>query len=223
MARKINRRNRRRNRRAPGLATVPRMMGRMTYLKRKAGVDTKVFWFKTNAVVRTTPSANQFLGLRTFDLSGPTGPQSFSVLCNLYDQYKILGMKVKYFPANLGTEADPIAGQFQTPLKRGNVVCWIDQRYDPGTQTPSTISEVIGNNNTRMLQPNRRITCSIWRPIGKVVWGSTKDLQTAGDPWSGELALLINDASITPPNGVPIVLYYYTVQYKVVFRGRVDD
>lgn len=224
MPTKSTRRPRRRNRRkVPGLATAPRMMGKTTFQKRKQGVDTKTFWFKTNSVIRTTPSAGQYLGLHTFDISLAGGPPSFFALAALYDQYKVLGMKVRYFPANIGIDGDPLPGPPQFPLRRGTIACWIDQRYDPGAPLPTNISEVIGNNNTRMLQPNRKFSCSIWRPAGKSQWGSTKQMATAGDLWSGEIGLLINDASPTPPNGVPLTMFYYTVQYKVIFRGRVDD
>lgn len=210
-------------RRNVGLATRPRMMGKTNALRRKHGVDTKTFWFKTNGVLRTTPSSGQYVPFRTWDITLAGGPQSFFVLANLYDQYKVLGMKVRFFPANIGIESDPIPSPANWPLKRGNVAVWLDQRYDPGAQLPTNISEVIGNNNCRMIQPNRKYALSIWRPRGKPTWGSTKNMNTAGDLWGGEISMLINDASATPPNGVPITMWYYTVQYKVIFRARVDD
>lgn len=213
---------RRRFRRRPryGLATRPRMMGRSQFKRRQYGTDTKVFWFKENGITHTPSAAPGVTGFyqpwRTFDLSQVGSPSAFQTLARLYDQYKLLAMKVRIFPAN------PSVDDF-LPLRRGNIVVWTDQRYDSTVPVPTLISEVIGNNNARITNPLRRYAVAIYRPKGKPIWGSTKQMATLGDPWSGEINLLCNDCTVTPVGTPPSQLYYWTRQYKVIFRARVDD
>lgn len=214
---RFTRRRRFARRNPPGLATRPRMMGRRTFQTRKYGVDTKTFWFKQNGIITTNVTADQYVPWMTSDLAALGGPAPFGTVKRLYDQYKILGMKVKIFPANPGVD------DF-LPLRRGNVVMWADTRFDPTVPVPTVIGEVIGNNNCRMVQPNRRMTMSLYRPRGKPTWGSCKTSATAGDLWIGEINMLINDATITPaPPATPTQMWFWSCQWKVIFRGRVDD
>ena len=207
-----------------GLATRPRMMGRNTAISRKHGIDTKTFWFKENGILTTAPSPNWYRTWITHDITGVGAPASFNALARLYDQYKVLGMKVRLIPANPQVDLNPTTGALLGifALRRGNIAMWSDQRYDPTMPIPNLIGEVIGNNNTRIINPARRTSQSVYRPKGKYSWGSTKQAATAGDPWQAEINMLVNDASPTPTTG-PVQMYYYTRQWKVIFRGRVDD
>lgn len=215
--RRFRRRRPYRRPRRYGLATRPRMMGHRSFAARKAGIDTKVFWFKQNGIISTATTTSFYVPWRVFDVTALGGPAAFNALSRLYDQYKILGMKVKLFPSNPGVD------DF-LPLRRGNAVMWLDQRYDPTMPVPTLIGEVIGNNNCRMITPYRRFGMSIYRPRGKPAWGSCKTPSTAGDLWAGEINLLVNDATPTgAPPAIPTQMFYWTCQWKVVFRGRVDD
>lgn len=222
--RKPRRRFRRRN--VAGLATRPRMMPRSLAIKRKYGVDTKVFWFKENGRINTVSTSYQYNHWRTTDIAVQGAPASFFALCKLFDQYKLLGMKVRVYPVNPQIDVNPSGGAPQQPLKRGNVAIWQDQRFDPGVVYPVEISEIIGNNNTKIVNPRRQFSASLWRPKGKSIWGSTKNLAQpptgSGDPWVAEINMLINDCTIMPAQ-YALQMYFYTVQYKVIFRGRVDD
>lgn len=212
---------RRRTRRVPGLATRPRMMGRGRFHRRWNQVDTRVFWFKTNGTIDLNNNANQYYEFRTSAL--PTlAPQGWPQLLSMYDQYKILGYKYRLFPANVGTEATGNAGAQTLALDRGNHAVWIDQRFDPNVQQPSQISEVINTASCRLINARRPYSVSIWRPRGKPTWGSTRDLAVAPDPWRASINHLIEGGSLQPP-GQQKVIYYYTIQWKVVFRGRQDD
>lgn len=214
-----SRRPYRRKRKPQLLATRPKMMANFERRKRNLGVDTRVFWFKFPQEIKTsaTGSPNQAHVWRISDIVNPvTNPYpnaSFWKLCSLYDQYKVLGMKLKMFPSNLQTSI----------YTRGNTASWIDQRDDPPVILPLTINQVIGNNNARLINSNRFYSTSIYRPKGKAPWGSTKLLHTtarAPDPWTGVINVLIEDASFP---AVQACLWYSTVQFKVVFRARVND
>lgn len=217
------RRRHRRRTNAAGLATRPRMMPRNVAIKRKHGVDTKVFWFKDNGRISTVATQYQMNYWLTSDVSAVGGPPAFFTLAGLFDQYKLLGMRVRIYPVNPQIDLNPEGGTPQKSLKRGNVAVWLDQRHDPGAVLPTQISEIIGNNNTKIINPSKQFSVSLWRPKGKQLWGSTKNLAIYPDPWLANINMLINDATIAPPLSTPIQMYFYTVQYKVIFRGRVDD
>ncbi|AXH74561.1 MAG: hypothetical protein [Circoviridae sp.] len=222
--RRFRPRRRFRRRYAPGLATRPRMMGRTLARKRAHGVDTRVFWFKENGKISTIATSSQLNYFGTSDLVAVGGPPAFNIIRTLYDQYKLLGMKVKVFPVNPEIDLNPTGVAGARPLRRGNIATWVDQRQEPAPSTVTQISQIIGNNSTRIRNPLKMFSMSLWRPRGKQLWGSTKSLGLHPDPWLGIINMLINDASpIGPAPAVPIQMYFFTVQYKVIFRGRVDD
>lgn len=213
----------RRKRKAAGLATRPTMMSKTVATKRFHGVDTRVFWFKTNGRLTSLPAAQtpQFKSFKVTDLIG-SPPQSLTALRHLYDQYKILGFKIKFFPANVGIEGAQLntaLGQF----RRGNHCIWIDQRVDTPVIQPQDIGDIIGTASARIINPRRPYAAALWRPKGKPAWGSCKSPVTGGDLWNGAIYYFIQDSTVTPPNGIASVFSYYTVQWKVIFRGRNED
>lgn len=214
----------RRRRNKYGLATIPRMMSRSYKFKRMNQVDTRVAWFKINGEISLNDQPNQYYEFRTAFLYA-ANPNGWAEFTRLYDQFKILGFTYKLFPANVGTEATAGSNTLGTPIytNRGNHVIWTDQRFDPNVQQPVQINEIINTASARLFNPRRPYTRSIWRPKGKYAWGSTRDFTTtAPDPWSGSINHLINDGTVQPANTDKII-YFYSLTYKVVFRGRQDD
>lgn len=215
---------------AAQLATRPRLMTRTQAIKRYHQVSTRVFWFKTNRTFVLNSASYQFDPLNVGRINA-VQPKGWSEAIALYDQYKILGMTIKMYPANVGTEAtgaDQLASAPNTipiGINRGNHVMYIDQRQDsPGVSNPTSISQIINRGSARMINPRRPFTMSIWRPKGKPLWGSTKDILGAPDSWTGSINHFAEGGSIIPntPAGVPqtITVYYYTITWKVIFRGR---
>lgn len=224
-ARRKYARKRRPRRNAAGLATRPRMMGKGNASKRYHGVDTRVFWFKQNGVIESLP-AQQTPQFRQFQtgLLATSPPVSFNHCRGLFDQYKILGMKLRLFPANVGKESMDLTSQLSVNnFVRGNHCLWIDQRWDPNSISPTTIAEVISTASARLINPRRPYSVSLWRPKGKPNWGSCKDIVQSPDLWNGVINYLLTDCTVTVPNGPPQVFYYYTLQWKVIFRGRCED
>lgn len=219
---------RRRWKRKPpaGLSTRPRMAPRSVLRRRKYGVDVRTFLFKNANVINCNTTPNQFVQWKTSDLYTLNIP-SFNNCLEMYDQYKILGFMVRFFPADVGTEALARAG-LQPPgtaptLQRGDQLLWLDQRIDPGAQVPQFITEVINTSSARMINPRRPYRISIWRPRGKPNWGSTTDIATIADPWNASINMLINNATSVPTTQPELPIWYYTIQWKVVFRGRKQD
>lgn len=216
------RRTFRRRRRAPytrrprrgygALATRPRMMPRSYAFKRHNQVATKVFWFKINGQLSTPPVVeNAYYAFRTTGLT-LNPPAQLQNVFGLYDQYKVLGISLRWFPVNVGTE--PGQTFEQSILNRGDMIVWSDQRFEPNAVEPVNISEVINNASARMIDPRRRYTRSLYRPRGEPIWGSCQQPGNDPDPWDGAIQMLVNRATPSRP------LWYYTMTYKVLVRGR---
>lgn len=212
------RRFRRRNRNP--MATRTRMMSRSLAFKRHNQVSTKVFYFKQNGTIISDLAGNYYGNWRSRNLlTNP--PFGILQLFDMYDQYKILAYTVRFFPANVGIESDS-AIFAAAGLKRGNTIVWSDQRFDSNQATPSSISNVINNASSRIINSRRPYKRTIFRAKGNPNWGSCHDYTTDPDPWDSSIEILVNDAtpsSLTPPL-VSIQLYFYTVSWKVIVRGR---
>lgn len=204
-------------RRTNALATVPRMMSRSYAFKRHNQVATKVFWLKLNGQTDVPISGGGLAIFRTRGLTqGPVVPFGRQEIFTLFDQFKVLAMKIKWFPADVGTETGvpPVSAIFN----RGDQIVWSDQRVDSTQQVPQFISEVISNASAKMINPRRPYSRTIYRPKGVPSWGSTVDPLVQPDPWNGAIYQLTNNATASAVTGRPI--WYYTLTYKVLVRGR---
>lgn len=206
----------RRRRRPAGYATRPRMMPRSLAMKRMNQVSTRVFWFKQNGVIspNTTGTNYSFWTARGFNAASPTG---WAALRTLYDQYKVLAIKVRFFPANVGIEPDS-ALFANNALLRGDTISWTDQRFDTTAVTPTAISDVINNASARIINSRRPFSRVIYRGTGYPEWAQTVG-PTTPESWNGAIEFLVNGATPASAASIPI-LWYYTVQYKVIVRGR---
>lgn len=230
--RSTKRRPRLRFKRAAGLATYPKLMSKARQIARYHGVSSRTYWFKTNGQFVLNAASYQFDPIDTQRIS-TVQPKGWNQCLALYDQYKVLGMVLKMFPANVGTEPTG-ADQFQTApgpgglpvlINRGNHVMYIDQRRDsPGVANPTSIGQIINRGSARMINPRRPWTTSLWRPKGKPLWGSCKDILASPDAWNGQICHFCEGGSVIPntPAGAPqtFTVFYYTLTWKVVFRGR---
>ena len=217
--RRFRRRPRARRPAHRALATVPRMMPRSYAFKRHNQVATKVFWLKLNGLTNTDAQGANLAIFRTRGINAQPVPAGKDAIFTLYDQFKVLAMRIRWFPANVGTEpGSGVAGPLQVYMARGDQVVWSDQRVDASQQVPQFISEVINNASARMINPRRPYTRIIYRPKGVPAWGSCIDPITSPDQWNGAIYQLINNSTPAATSGRP--LWYYTLTYKIVVRGR---
>lgn len=217
--RRFRRRPRARRTAHRALATVPRMMPRSYAFKRHNQVATKVFWLKLNGEVNSDAQGSNLAIFRTRGLNQQPVAAGRDAIFTLYDQFKVLAMRIRWFPANVGTEpGSGVAGPLQVYMARGDQVVWSDQRVDATQQVPQFISEVINNASARMINPRRPYTRVIYRPKGVPAWGSCIDPLTSPDQWNGGIYQLINNSTPAATSGRP--LWYYTLTYKVLVRGR---
>lgn len=201
-------------------AAYPRMMGRGRAKRRFQQVDNRLFWFKYNNTLAAPGGDRHYVFQPDAMLYNIL---SFQRVAKLYDEFKVLGFKLKLFPADVGIESGDPAGVPRV-FRRGNVCIWNDQRT-PGALPPVTnISQVINNASARLISARRPYARSIWRPYGTPNWTSTEDDGSGVlidiDPWSGSIQMYIQDATITTTD---FPLWFTSVQFKVLFRGRKQD
>ena len=202
------------------LATRPRMMSKSLAFKRLNQVSTRTMYFKTNGLIASTETGNKTSEFR-WDLLYTIS--QFNDFNNIYDQYKILGYKVKMFPANVGTESTGNPNVGVLAFNRGDSLIYSDTRFDPTAVVPTAINQVINTASAKMLNSRRPISRSLWRPKGKPRWGSMKEIATSGDDWHSTITHIANNQTIIAPPVLPKAVWYYTIQFKVCFRGRIQD
>lgn len=219
--RKFNRRIKRR--RIPGIVVAPRMYTRTQAAKRRQNISTKVFYIKDNGEIRSdiTGAVERIWSAEDIYTSTPANLPQWPLITPLFEQYKVLAMTIKLFPANVGIEPhDAAIGQDFT-LFRGNHIVWTDVRPGAASPFPIQIKEIINQGSARMIHPRRGYSRTIYRATGFSPWGSL-ELPTEADSWKGTINLLVNHASVWNPisqSDAPL-LYYWTRTYKVLLRGR---
>ena len=206
-----------RARRKTGLATRARMVPRGLAMKRHFQVSTDVKYFKVCQTLVIDDTGTSFFSWRTQDIVD-NPPSGFNYMKELYDQYKCLGIQVKLFPANVGTEGAPNP---QGSFRRGDCVIWSDQREEATALAPTSIEEILSDGSAKIINARRPYKRSIFRSRGYPSWGSTQNLSTEPDPWGGAIYLYQDKCApipIPPQRGTQ--LWYCTLLYKILFRGR---
>lgn len=203
------------------LATRPRFMSRRMKFKRMNQVQGRVFYFKRNSFISADLAGNAYTYMSTRQLNDiQTQPVGWDALKLLFDQYKVLAMKVRMFPANVGVEPDSSVFAANA-LFRGDTIVWSDQRFDPVLQNPTSISEVINYASARMINSRAPYTRTIYRAKGYPGWANTRGPPTQ-DPWNASIEIITNNATPSTPQAAGPTLWYYTVQWKVLVRGRIQ-
>lgn len=203
-------------------AAVPQMMSRYRAKKRFQQVDARPFWFKYNGEILAQGSLHHVFRADPILYN----IVSFQRLAKVYDEYQVQGFKLRLFPANVGTESHDPPGSDRA-FFRGNHIIWSDQDQLAGPGPVITqIREVINIASAKMINPRRPYSRSVWRPYGHPEWASTEDngsgIVIETDQWQSSINHFYQDASaLTGPN--ELALFFITIQFKVLFRGRKQD
>ena len=231
-------RRRRHRRRAPRrrvYATKAAFMPKQLALKRYGNISTKTFYFRSAGSI----NSDNITGITQQswnNMGQPIAPGGFpqfpdiadsTDVANLYTEYKVLAIRVRVFAANVGSEVGSLpSGAPPLPVvagfNRGDTVMFLDQDIKPGEQFPTAILDVMTYGSTRMI-PSRisKYTRVIYRPKGHPEWGccdrNVPLPNRTPDSWYGGIKLLGNNARPIP--GVS-PLWFFTVTYKILFRGR---
>lgn len=200
--------------------------------KRYGQVSTKTFYFKASGslnsnAVRVTQAfwSTQFSPSNVGEPFQMPNVADSRIIAQAYTEYKVLAIKVKMFAANIGTEVGQIntAGPADPGFNRGNTVMYIDQDVKVGEARPTDILAVMNRGSCKMI-PTRcdQYTKMLYRPKGHPDWGTcdrnVPAAERTPDSWFGQIAILGNNARMTVRP-----LWFYTVSYKIIFRGRNYD
>lgn len=181
-----------------------------------------VFWFKLTGEIRPLGGALAGEIFQRFLPNQVTLSNQFDRFAYLYEQFKVLKMVVKFFPANVGAEnisTVAILPNFQ----RGNVLTYVEQP-PIAVAPPGTLQSVMSLPSARIHQPRRMVKRYIDRPRGgrTNVWTLIDHVVGTGAPafqpeaWTSQIRIFGNNwiADTTQP------VYFYEQYFKVVFRSR---
>lgn len=229
-------RPRRFNRKAGIYGTKPKFMPNRLALERAGNVSTKTFYFKAAGAIPSDPNGTTKTSWRT--QYGPVVPDDPNRMPNIsdaytfaecYTEYKVLAIKVKLFAANVGSEVGGLPAPPPAPptsitggFSRGDTCIYFDQDVKDTEQQPDLITEVMTYGSAKMI-PSRiaKWTTTLYRKKGLPEWGccdrNVPIAERQPDPWYAGIYILGNNARPLQP---PPILWYYTVSYKIIFRGR---
>lgn len=144
----------------------------------------------------------------------------------IWEEFKILSVSVKFFPASVGSEAlqEANTGTQSYPgnvatFKRGNVVTWVDQGE---LDAPGAFGDIIIKPSAKLINPRRAHKRWINRPMGNPNWGQLDPdgAISLPDEWNDSRIQIFGE-NFTPIQAAGNQSYYYVmITYKVLFRGR---
>lgn len=204
---------------------------RWTRGKRVAqNLTREVRWFKTVNTISTTTS-NGWLKFNVQADSADCSLQEtlqFTKYGTIWDEYKILKVVAKFYPAHVGSESvvSEAASQTLAPrFFRGNVVTWIDPQGD--SQLVTNIISVMGKPSAKLSNPRRFLKRWMDRPrSGYPTWGhlDPQGIIQTKDPWNGQIRLFGEGFTPQPLAEPNLQVYYFAeVLYKILFRSRQES
>lgn len=215
-------------RRRRGYGTKAKFIPRGLATKRYNQISTKTFYFKANGNILPNAGGqvnSTWLTKRVVPAQGgnpsyqaPPTVADWVRISQCYSEYKVLAIKLRLFPANIGTESE-LPGISANPFNRGNALTFLDQSIQAGQQISTALNQVMNLGSSRMFIPRHYHTRTLYRPKGHPGWGNCDPEIPAPtrkpDPWWGGIFLLINGATPSGPQ-----ISFHQVTYKVIFRGR---
>lgn len=188
--------------------------------RRSQGLSRNVFWFKhTGSIQANTGDAGR--AFYAFGANDATIFNGFRNFARCFEQYKVLKVSIKFFPANIGSEDAPPLIPPQT-FHRGNVCTWIDQPPLTNAQ-PAGINTVLSMPSAK-LHPCRSVfkrwmkrpsgaRTNTWTMINHDAQGSPIPQI---DAWLSQIRFLGDNFGMI--NNIP---YYFVEEYvQVIFRSR---
>lgn len=189
------------------------------------GLTRNVFCFKATGAVPVSGTDTQ-LG-RIYEVTKPNDVleiEAFTRFAWSFEQYKVLKVVMKWFPASVGSESvNP------TLFHRGNLVSWVDQP-PLMADTPVGINEIMSLPTARIQQPRRFFKRFINRPRGGryLDWSPIQHILPGGAPaptedkWNTQIKCYGDNFGAgdpSPPMTKPPYFFFENL-FKVVFRAR---
>jgi len=204
----------RRPRRNNQLATRPKFIPRGLAYKRYNNLSTKVFYFKESGEITTGTTGTFFVNWNVQNIV-TAAPAQVADVFKLYDEFKVLAMSVKLFPANVGIESDTaILGS--NGLLRGDQIVWSDQKGNVTVTAPANIQAIINQGSARLINPRNPYARTLYRAKGNTEWGKCENPAVVPDSWDGSVSIYGQETT----NVALRKLWYWSRTYKIIVRGR---
>lgn len=188
-------------------------------------------WFKLagSIQVQTEPPAVPGTINQVFTPADITGVEDFLKWARCWEEYKLLSFSINLIPTAVGSESlfnlsggIPGAPTVTAQFRRGNMISYVDQG-EPTNPAPFSFPQLIVRPSAKLIQPRARHRRWVTRPKGNPDWGTFNVNGTINSPdeWQDTRIRLWGE-NFQVPSVLPntITYYYYTVSYKVLFRGR---
>lgn len=184
-----------------------------------------VFWFKLTGEIRPLAPPNSGRIFQRFLPNQVTLNNQFDRYAYLYEQFKVLQMNVKFFPANVGAEQISTVAILPN-YQRGNVITYVEQAPIAIAPPPpgASLNAVMSLPSARIHQPRSLIKRWINRPRGGryLDWTYIDHVVGTGAPafqpeaWDSQIRIIGNNwiAETTQP------VFFYEQYFKVIFRAR---
>lgn len=178
-------------------------------------------WFKTAGDITANPSNNTIYSNTNANNVFPV--PSFVNVCRNWEQYKVVKVIVKYYPAYVGSETSTAV---DNGYRRGNVITFIDQ--PPLAQQPQagSIANLMGFPSAKLHQTRSTIKRWMNRPSGgrTADWSYISHPTALGVPnvqpdfWESEIICFGDNFSTSATSNKA---YFFVERlFKVVFRSR---
>lgn len=194
----------------------------MNRFRRNQNLSRNTMWFKKVGDLTAASPAGVINGRYTTNDSFPI--PTFVNVCRNWEQYKVLKVITKFYPAYIGSESVTSAA---AGYRRGNVVTWIDQP-PLDSQNPATgqITILMGFPSCKLHQPSRVFKRWMNRPRGAVTneWSQIHHPTALGVPtidpdnWKSEIRLFGDGFSVNPTTQKPY--FFVEMWFKVTFRSK---
>ena len=153
---------------------------------------------------------------------------SFVNAARNWEQYKVLAVIVKYYPAYVGNESTTIpAPPAQSRFSRGNVITWIEQPPLQPQPSAGSISTLMGFPSAKLHQTRATIKRWMYRPSGGryADWAYITHPTALGvpnitlDQWDSQIRIFGDNFGTQPPAALRPYFFVETT-FKVVFRAK---
>lgn len=190
--------------------------------KRGQNLSTSVQWFKKCGDIKAASPGGIIFDRITPNDVFPV--PAFINVCRNWEQYKVLKVVAKYYPAYVGSESSTsaVAG-----YRRGNTVTYIDQPpLNVGTPNPGAITVIMGFPSAKLHQSRATVKRWMTRPRGAVTneWSLISHPTALGPPtidpdsWISEIRMFGDNYSTNPTTQKA---YWFTeMWFRVVFRSK---
>lgn len=166
----------------------------------QAGISHQVMYFHSTGFVTNGGTGTVSDSIDASSVTTTSG--QFSIVKDIWEEYKVLAVYAKWIPLNLGKDE-----------ARGAICTYVSASSD--LSFPATIGAIAEKPSVHVVNPNKQHRRYMLRPRRFLNWGDAQDPGTTPDAWNvGGLYLFGTGAANSA------VQWYAKYTWKVMFRNR---